>query len=182
MTCAIPTGQSKGTDNIVAAVTTNVKKGWCLIVRELVTMLDLTYTTVQSTLTLDLALEKSLPAGYPNCCPLPKKECSEDFLQLLRQWSLAVLDKIVTMEESGMSFHTPEMKLESKQWVQKGQPGPFRAQVHASRMKQIFIIYFEGRSKWFPYSEMPGAFPIQTTSPRAKSSTPCTSKVHCQDF
>ncbi len=113
-------------------------------------MLDLTCTTVQSILTLDRALEKSLPAGYPNCCPLQKEErvqCSEDFLQLLWQWSLAVLDNIVTMEEPGMSFNTPVMKLESEQWVQKGQTGPFKAQVHASRMKQFFLLLFILRDK-----------------------------------
>jgi hypothetical protein len=33
----------------------------------------------------------------------------------------------------------PEMKKQSKQWIQKGQPGPIKARVHASRTKQIAV-------------------------------------------
>jgi predicted O-methyltransferase YrrM len=44
---------------------------------------------------------------------------SKDFLQLLRQGSLAVLDNIITTEESAVSFHTSETKNLPNQWVKK---------------------------------------------------------------
>jgi histone-lysine N-methyltransferase SETMAR len=70
---------------------------------------------------------------------------SEDFLQLLRKHSLAALNNIVTMDESAVSFHTPETKQQSKQWVKKGQPGPLKAKVHASRTKQV-LVFFAAKS------------------------------------
>ncbi len=41
-----------------------------------------------------------------------------------------------------MYFHTPEMKRQSKQWAKEGKPGPIKAKVHASRMKQMVLVFF----------------------------------------
>ncbi len=70
---------------------------------------------------------------------------SEDFIQLLQRLSLAVLNNIVIMDESATSFHTPETKRQSKQWVKKDQPGPLKAKVHALRAKQMVLIFFDAR-------------------------------------
>jgi hypothetical protein len=51
----------------------------------------------------------------------------EAFMSLLRRHSMAMLDRIVTMDESAVSFHTPQTKQQSKQWLVKGQPGPVKA-------------------------------------------------------
>jgi hypothetical protein len=37
---------------------------------------------------------------------------------------MALLDWIVTMDESAVSFHTFQTKQQSKQWLEKGTPGP----------------------------------------------------------
>ena len=47
------------------------------------------------------------------------------------------MDNIVTMNESAVSFHTPET--EQQQWLKKGTPGPIEAKVHASRIKQMVL-------------------------------------------
>jgi hypothetical protein len=39
----------------------------------------------------------------------------------------------------------PEMKKQSKQWIQKGQPGPIKARVHASRTKQMLLTFFNSK-------------------------------------
>ncbi len=58
---------------------------------------------------------------------------------------MAVLNIIVTMDESAISFHTPEMKKQSMQWVKKGQPGPIKARVHATRSKQMVLMFFDAK-------------------------------------
>jgi hypothetical protein len=47
------------------------------------------------------------------------------------------------MDESAVSFHTPETKRASKQWVEKGQPGPRKAKVHATRTKKMVLVFFD---------------------------------------
>ncbi len=61
----------------------------------------------------------------------------EAFMSLLRRHSMAMLDRIVTMDESVASFHTPQTKQQSKLWLVKGEPGPIKAKVHVSRTKQM---------------------------------------------
>jgi histone-lysine N-methyltransferase SETMAR len=58
---------------------------------------------------------------------------------------MAMLDNIVTMDESAVSFHTPETKQQSKQWLPKGQPGPIKAKVQASRTKQMVLAFFDAK-------------------------------------
>ncbi len=54
-----------------------------------------------------------------------------------------MLDAIVTMDETMVSYHTPETKKQSKQWIPRGQPGPLKARVHASRTKQMVVAFFD---------------------------------------
>ncbi len=70
---------------------------------------------------------------------------SEAFLAMIRRCSKAMLGNIVTMEESGVLFHTPKMKQQSEQWLKKGEPGPIKAKVHATREKQMVIAFFDSK-------------------------------------
>jgi hypothetical protein len=94
-----------------------------------------------------LGLVKKLASWVPKLLsPDQKKEkvdCSSDFLALLWQHSLVVLNNIVTKDKSAVSFHTPETKRASKQWVKKGQPGPRKAKVHATQTKEMVLIFFD---------------------------------------
>jgi hypothetical protein len=49
--------------------------------------------------------------------------CTE-FVAAVTHRSKAMLDNIITMDETMMSYHTPETKRQSKKWFQKGKPGP----------------------------------------------------------
>ncbi len=118
--CAIPTPKkTKRIDDVVAAVAAAVETDRRLTIRELAGMLGLTFATVQSTLTVDLGLVKKSTRWVLKLLSSDQKEervkRSEYFLQLLRQRSLAFLDNIVTMDESAVSFHTPETKRQSRQ-------------------------------------------------------------------
>jgi histone-lysine N-methyltransferase SETMAR len=65
---------------------------------------------------------------------------------------MAMLDNIVTMDETMVCHHTPATKKQSMQWVKKGQPGPIKAKVHASRTKQMLLAFFD--SKGLIYSHI----------------------------
>jgi hypothetical protein len=49
------------------------------------------------------------------------------------------------MDETMVSYHTPESKKKSKQWIKKGQPGPRKVMVHASRTKQMLMAFFDSK-------------------------------------
>jgi hypothetical protein len=49
------------------------------------------------------------------------------------------------MDETMVSYHTPETKKSSKQWIKKGQPGHIKARVHESHMKQMVMAFFDSR-------------------------------------
>ncbi len=163
--------KTKRTEDVVAAVAATVEQNRRLTVRELASMLDLTFATVQSALTIDLGLVKKSARWVPKLLTTAQKDervqRSEDFLQLLRKHSLAALNNIVTMDESAVSLHTPETKRQSKQWVKKGQPGPLKAKVHASRSKQMSSFSLTRRALFTRISYR-----------RAKRSTPPTSRMH----
>jgi hypothetical protein len=54
-------------------------------------------------------------------------------------------DRIVTMDKSAVSFHTPQIKQQSKQWLGKGTPGPIKAKVHATGIKHMVLAFFDNK-------------------------------------
>ncbi len=66
-------------------------------------------------------------------------------MSLLHCHSMAMYDQIVTMDESMMSFHTPQAKQQSKQWLVKSEPGLIKAKVHASRSEQMILAFFDSK-------------------------------------
>jgi len=68
---------------------------------------------------------------------------SKALVKLVYNKGRSVLGKIITMDESAVSFPTPETKKQSKQWLKKGSLGPIKARVHASREKQMVIPFFD---------------------------------------
>ncbi len=102
--------------------------------------------TIHAILKVDLGLEKKSARWVPKLLSSEQKkervDSSGDFLALLRQQLLALLNNIVTMDESDVSFHILETKRVSKQWVKKGQPGPRKAKVHATWTKKMVLVFF----------------------------------------
>jgi hypothetical protein len=56
---------------------------------------------------------------------------SKGFLAMVHHRSMAILENIVTIEKSTVSFHTPDSKQQSRQWLTKGRPGPMKTKVHS---------------------------------------------------
>ncbi len=90
---------------------------------------------IQLTLHEDLDLSKKSARWIPKLLTCAHKEemvlTCEEFLVMVRCHSMVMLESIVTMEESAVSFLFPETKQQSKQWTKKGQPGPIKAKVDA---------------------------------------------------
>jgi hypothetical protein len=59
--------------------------------------------------------------------------------------------KINTMDESAVSIHMPAIKMQSKQWLKKGTPGPKKAKVAVSRMKQMVHAFFDNKGVIYTY-------------------------------
>ena len=94
--------------------------------------------TINLIITVDLGLAKKSARWVPKLLSeeqkLTRLQFSRDFCRRAVT-DAGLLNKIVTMDESAVSFHTPETKAQSKQWLPKGAPGQIKARVHASRKK-----------------------------------------------
>jgi hypothetical protein len=78
---------------------------------------------------------------------------SKEFVKLVQTKGWSVLDRIITMDESSVSMHTPETK-QQKQWLKQGTPGPVKARDYASRTKTMVLAIFDSQgmvyTKYFP--------------------------------
>jgi hypothetical protein len=70
---------------------------------------------------------------------------SEAFFAMIHRRSKEMLDSTVMMDESAVSFHSPETKQQLKQWRKKGEPGPIKAEVHATRAKQMVLAFSDSK-------------------------------------
>ncbi len=72
-------------------------------------------------------------------------ETSAAFIKMVQAKGRGILGKIITMDESVVSMHTPETKLQSRQWLKKGTPGPIKAKVVMSRTKQMVLSFCDDK-------------------------------------
>ncbi len=143
------TKKTKRTGDVLAAIAATIEEDRRIMVRELAATHGLPIGTVHAILKEDLGLVKKSARWVPKLLSLEQMEervaASGDFLALLRRHSLALLNNIVTMDESAVSFHTPETKRASKEWVKKGLPGPRKAKVHATRTNKMVLVFFDAK-------------------------------------
>ncbi|QQP57533.1 Histone-lysine N-methyltransferase SETMAR-like Protein [Caligus rogercresseyi] len=69
--------------------------------------------------------------------------CTQAFLKLNFELGLGVLDKNVMMDETSVSFFTPESKRGSSQWLPKGSYPPLKFKRQESRKKQMVRSFFD---------------------------------------
>jgi histone-lysine N-methyltransferase SETMAR len=141
--------KTKRTCDVVAAVAAAIEEDRRQTLRGLALTLDQSKDTIRRILTEDLGFVKKSARWVPKLLTEDQKkdrvEKCNGLLQLVWTEGLGVLDRIVTMDKSAVSFHMPETKRQSKQWVKKGQPGPVKAKVHASRTKQMVLVFFDSK-------------------------------------
>jgi histone-lysine N-methyltransferase SETMAR len=95
---------------------------------------------------------------------LERVRTCRDFVAAVQRRSMSMLEDIVTMDETMVCYHTPETKKQPKHWIKKGKPGPIKARVQASRVKQMVMAFFDCRGLIYTH-----------IVPRGQRSTPCTS-------
>jgi hypothetical protein len=111
----------------VADITAQVANDRRVTVRKLCEAHGVSTRIIHATLHDDLHLSKKSARWVPKLLSQDMKNervrtCGA-FLSLVRHHSKAMLERIVTMDESAVSFHTPQTKQKSKQWLVKGAPG-----------------------------------------------------------
>ncbi len=97
----------------------------------------------------DLGLVKKWPRWVPKLLSQVQKEdrmrINQKFVDAVERSGLSMLDCIITMDETLVSYFTPETKRMSKEWTLKGKPGPLKAKVQDSRSKQMVFTFFDLR-------------------------------------
>ena len=139
--------KTRRTQDLIAAVAATIDKDARVTVQYLARANQVSVSTIFAVLHDDLGLVKKSVRWVPKLLSMEQKEervriCSK-FTATIRRESKAFLNRIVTMDENMVSFHTPETKRMSKQWIKKGQPGLVKARVHASRTKQMVLAFFD---------------------------------------
>jgi [histone H3]-lysine36 N-dimethyltransferase SETMAR len=134
---------------LVADVAATVQDDRRITIRKLSMVHNTSVKTIHSILHQELGLVKKSARWVPRLLDNKQKQervrTCEAFLSMVRRHSKAMLDNIVTMDESMVSFHTPETKQQSKQWLKKGEPGPVKAKVQASRTRMMVMAFFDSK-------------------------------------
>jgi len=141
--------KTKRTSSIITAVDAAIKEDGRLTIAEIAAATGAKKATVYNIIKKELGLVKKSARWVPKLLSADQKNervrICRDFVAAVHRRSLHMLDCIVTMDETMVSYHTPETKKQSKQWVKKGLPGPIKAKVHASRTKQMVLAFFDSK-------------------------------------
>jgi hypothetical protein len=118
---------------LIASVAAAVEQNCRLSIKSFAVAHGVGVVTIHRILHEDLGLKKKSARWVPKLLSQEQKtrhvEDCRDFIPALHPHSFAMLDNIVTMDETMVLYHTPETKIQSKQRIAKGKPGPIKARV-----------------------------------------------------
>ena len=134
------------TKDFIEALEAEIEADRSVTVRELASTFSTTIRTISNALTSDLGLRKRCARWVPRLLTQEHKDerirCVHLFKRRAFQEGLAFWDKIITTDESWISFSTPETKEQSRQWVQKGSKAPIKAKRSPIEKKVMVIPFF----------------------------------------
>jgi histone-lysine N-methyltransferase SETMAR len=137
------------TADLIAAVSAAVADDRRVSIQDLARAHGTSFGTISRILHSQLGLVKKSARWVPKLLSKEQMEervrTSKEFIKLVQKKGRSVLDRIITMDESAVSMHTPETKQQSKQWLKKGTPGPVKAKVHATRTKTMVLAFFDSQ-------------------------------------
>lgn len=139
-------------------ISSQIIKDRRLTIQELATASGLSYGTTQLIITEDLGLSKISARWVPRLLSDEHKEAhlrfSRDFKNRAFYEGKAFLESIITLDETWVSYSTPEMKYRSMQWLPKGSPAPTKAKTTASAKKVMLTCFFDSKGliyqHWVP--------------------------------
>jgi hypothetical protein len=133
--------------SLIASVAAAVANDRHIDTRSLAAAHGVCLRTICRILKEDLGLVNKLAHWVPKLLSQVQKEervrISQDFFDAVECSEVSMLDNMVTMDETMVSYYTPETKRMSKEWTLKGKPGPLKAKVQASRSKQMVFALFD---------------------------------------
>ena len=115
---------------------------------------DVSVGTVQSIIHMELKMRKICAKFVPRVLREDQKErrChdSREMVELINS-DPAVLDALVTCDESWIYCYDPETKRQSSQWKHAGSPRPKKARQSKSTHKLLMIPVFDSTSMIYMY-------------------------------
>ena len=133
--------------SVIASVEAIIISDRRLTVDEMSEELDIPHSTFHRILTEDLRPSKKAARWVPKLLDegMKKKriEASEVFVNHAGGLPEVFLSKIITMDDTMVSFYNPETKEQSKQWLRKESLAPTKAKSQASRKKQMVFAFFD---------------------------------------
>ncbi|QQP55058.1 Uncharacterized protein FKW44_008107, partial [Caligus rogercresseyi] len=143
------------TDDFIEAVRVYVEANRRVTMEELAIKFETSMHTIFHVLHDDLGLSiksaRWIPKMLTEDHKMKRVTFAHAFLKLNFELGLGFLDKIVTMDETSVSFFTPESKRGSSQWLPKGSNPPLKFQRQESRKKQIVLSFFDNCSVIFQH-------------------------------
>ncbi|QQP35910.1 Mariner Mos1 transposase [Caligus rogercresseyi] len=135
------------TDDFIEAVRVYVEADRRVTMEELAIKFETSINTIFHVLHDDLGLSiksaRWIPKMLTEDHKMKRVRCAQAFLKLNFELGLGFLDKIVTMDETSVSFFTPESKRGSSQWLPKGSNPPLKFKRQESRKKQMVLSFFD---------------------------------------
>ena len=116
-------------------------------IADLADQFEFEYGTMHDLLHDDLNLVKKSARWVPKLLTVDQMEtrveCAKEFLNLVGKGSSrSKLHRIITMDETMVSLHTPETKNQGCQWLPKGSPAPTKANIQASSDNRMILAFF----------------------------------------
>lgn len=129
-----------------------------LTIAELEVDLGVGSGTVQKILHEELGLSKMsarwIPKTLNNFQKQERVRTSRDFLNRFQQEGAALLDRIVTGDESWFHYYEPESKLQSMEWRATGSSPPVKPRSAPSAGKRMATVFWDREGiillKWLP--------------------------------
>ncbi|QQP51848.1 Uncharacterized protein FKW44_013316, partial [Caligus rogercresseyi] len=133
------------TDDFIEAVRVYVEVDRQVTMEELAIKFETSINTIFHVLHDDLGfLIKSarwIPKMLTEDHKMKRVRCAQAFLKLNFELELGFLEKIVMMDETSVSFFTPESKRGSSQWLPKGSNPPLKKQMVLSFFDNCGVIF-----------------------------------------
>ncbi len=116
-------------------------------------------STIQRILKHDLGLTKKCAKFVPADLTDRHKECRRDicnFMMRLMANHPRVFQTVVTMDESWVYVYDPETKLQSKEWLRKGEPRPQKPRRTLATGKIMVVTFFDAKGMvYFEFVQRP---------------------------
>jgi histone-lysine N-methyltransferase SETMAR len=110
--------KTKRTEDVVELVKSDIEEDRRVTLRQLAARYDMSLGSMQNLVTEQLGMRKKSARWVPKLLSEEQKEervrCSQAFVKMATDNNQS-LNTIVTMDETAVSFHTPETKRQSKQ-------------------------------------------------------------------